>query len=102
MTAPDPLLDSLWIPRQIVVDDQGTKLEVDAFRRSFSGDHDDRLIPEVVNEGRSHVSSLRTRDSVGALVVLQPFLINLFRLGIVVRAIEQDNFSLVSRNLLKD
>src|SRR6266571_2821080 len=39
VTAADALLDALWIPRQIVVNNERAELKVDAFRTSFGGDH---------------------------------------------------------------
>jgi len=49
VTAPDALFDTLRIPRQIVVDDQGAELKIDAFGTCLSRDHDTALVAEVVH-----------------------------------------------------
>jgi len=44
MAAADALLDALGIPRQVVVHHEGAKLQVDAFRARFRGDHELALL----------------------------------------------------------
>ena len=74
MTAPYALLNALWVPRQIVVDDQRAELKVDSLGGSLSGDHDDRFITEILDQCSPHVSGLGTRYVVRAFVLLQPVL----------------------------
>ncbi len=50
------LLDSLGIPRKIVVHDQGAELEIDALCSRFRGNHDSAFLAEVVHESRTHIS----------------------------------------------
>jgi hypothetical protein len=39
VAATDALLDTLWVPRQVVVDDDRAELKVDALRGGLGGDH---------------------------------------------------------------
>jgi hypothetical protein len=50
VATPDALLNALRIPRQVVVHDQGTKLQVEALGGGLRGDHDHRLVAEGVHE----------------------------------------------------
>jgi hypothetical protein len=78
MAATNPLLNALRIPRQVIIYDQRAKLKVDSLGGGFRGDHDYRLIPEIVDQGGAHVGGLRTRDLVGPFVFLNPLAVNLF------------------------
>src|SRR5262249_17689202 len=90
VAASDSLLNPLWVPRQIVVDDKGTELKVDAFGTGFCGYHDLSLVTEVIHESRAHVGSWRAGDAIRPFISLDPFLVNFFRAGIVVGAIEEN------------
>ena len=79
MASPDPLLDSLRIPGQVVVDDHRAELKIDALCRSLGRDHDRRFVAEILDERRPHVGCARTSDAVGAFVAFDPLLVN--RLG---------------------
>ena len=61
VAAADALLDALRVPGQVVVDDQRAELEVDAFGRRFGGEHDGRLVAEVLDQRGAHVHCARTR-----------------------------------------
>ena len=78
MTAADALLDALRVPGQIVVDYEGTELQVNAFRSGFGGNHDAALFAEVIHQSRAHVGSLGTGQPISALVLFQPGGVDLF------------------------
>ena len=50
VAAANPLFDALRIPGQIVIDNKGTELQVDAFRRGFSGEEDCRIVTEMLDQ----------------------------------------------------
>jgi hypothetical protein len=50
MTATDALLDTLGIPRQIVIHDEGAKLKVDPLRSCFCGYHDTPFFTEIIHK----------------------------------------------------
>lgn len=66
MAAADALLDPLWIPGQVVVNDQGTELEVDAFRCRFGCDKDIGMFAELINQRSTAVDRGRARDAIRA------------------------------------
>lgn len=88
VTSADTLLDTLRIPRQVVVDDQGAELQVNTLRGRLRGDHDRRVIPEVPDERGSHVHRPGASDTSGSRVPLCPFLIDAGGLRAVVAAVE--------------
>ena len=55
MAAADALLDTLRVPRQIIIDHQGTELQIDALRPGLGGNHDAALLAEVIDQRRAHV-----------------------------------------------
>ena len=50
MAAPDALFNALGIPGQVVIDDERTELEIDAFRASLGRDHDPAFVAEIVHQ----------------------------------------------------
>ena len=59
VTPTDSLFDPLGVPRQVIVNDQRAKLEVDSFRACFGGDHHRGSIPEVLDKGCPEIYRLR-------------------------------------------
>ena len=57
MAATYPLLYSLWVPWQVVIDNQCTKLEIDTFSRSFSGNHNFCFVIVITTECINQCSS---------------------------------------------
>ena len=57
VTATNALLNTLRIPRQIVIHHERAELQVDSFRSRFRGDHNDRLIAEIIYKRLSHVGT---------------------------------------------
>ena len=68
-------------------------MEVNALCSGLGGNHDRRLVTEVVHQRRPHVRAGRAADTVGARVPLQPMVIDIFRFLVVVRAIEQQQLA---------
>ena len=68
------------IPGQVVVDDEGAELEVDALGGGLGGDHDLRagaiVLAEVIDQGRAAVHLGRAGDAIRALEGLQPALVD--------------------------
>ena len=64
VAAADALLDALGVPRQIVIDDEGAELEVDALGAGLRRDHDAALLAEVVHQGRTHVGGAGAGDAI--------------------------------------
>jgi len=50
MAPADALLDPLRVPWQVVVDHEGTELQIDPLGAGFRGDHDGRLLAEVIHD----------------------------------------------------
>ena len=96
VTAADALLDPLRVPGQVVVDDQRAELQIDAFGGGLGGDHDYRFVAEILDQRSAHVGGLGAGDAIGALVLLQPVLIDRLRLRVVVGAVEQHDFAFVA------
>src|SRR3990167_628279 len=57
MTPAYSLLNSLGIPRKIIVDYEGAELEVDSFSCCLSGDHDFSFSAKIIDESSSSVGS---------------------------------------------
>gem|GEM_PF-2460551 len=89
VAATDALFDTLWIPRQVVIDDQRAELEVDAFRACLRGDHDGAALLEVLNQRGAGVSGFGASNAIAAFMPLQPVFVNGLRPGIGVGAVEQ-------------
>ena len=54
MATPDALFDSLWVPRQVVVDDGLAELKVQPFCAGLRAHQDLRTRAEFVHERKSH------------------------------------------------
>lgn len=76
VTAAYSLLDPLRIPRQVIIDDKRTELKVETFRRSFRGDHDLRLVAEVLNERGTLVRRFDAAGLSGVFVAAIPFIVD--------------------------
>ena len=76
MAPSNALLDSLWVPRKVVVHDQVAELEIDSFRRRFRCDHDGRFVAEIVHQCCTHVGGRRPGDAVGPLMPFEPLSID--------------------------
>ena len=55
MTSADPLLDTLWVPRQVIIDYHRADLEIYTLSSGFGGDHDLGFVPKVLNQGSTRV-----------------------------------------------
>ena len=51
-------LYALWVPRQIVVDDQRAELKIDPLGGSLGGDHDYGFVMEILDQRGPHVGGL--------------------------------------------
>lgn len=87
----DALFDALRVPGQIVINYQRTELKIDTFRSSFRSNHDAAVVLKIIDESRADVSSFRTCYAIRASMPLHPCGVNLFRVLIRVRAIEENN-----------
>ena len=67
MAAANALLDTLRVPREVVVDDKIAELEIDTFSGGFGGNHDARFFAEVIDQGCAFVSRGRAGDAIRAL-----------------------------------
>ena len=97
MTAADPLLDALGVPRQVVIDHQRAKLEVDPFGSGFRGDHDRALVAEVIHQGGAFIGSWGAGHPGCARVAGEPASVDFARLQVVVGTVEQDEPTRVLR-----
>src|SRR5258708_7895987 len=68
MATANALLDTLWVPRQIVINNERTKLKVDAFRACLGCNHDASFFAEIIYQRGTHVGSFRTANTVGSLM----------------------------------
>ena len=55
MAAPDSLLNSLRVPGQVIVNQQGTELQVDAFGGGLGGNHDSGILTKCIHKGRTRL-----------------------------------------------
>ena len=56
MASADALLDPLWIPWQVVVDDQRAELEVHTLSSRLRREQDRRLIAEVLDQSSANIN----------------------------------------------
>ncbi len=89
MTAADPLLDPLRVPRQVVIHDQRAELQVHPFGRRFGRDHDRRPLRELFDQRRAHVGAGRAADAILAAMTREPLVVRPLRVRIGIRAVEQ-------------
>src|SRR5215470_1421663 len=88
MATTDPLLNALWIPRQIISDHEATELEIDPFCARFGGNHDGGTLPEFLNQCGAYIHTLRAGKHVLSGMALEPVAIDVQRIWIVIRAIQ--------------
>ena len=101
MATTNALLHPLRIPRQVVVNQERTELQVYAFRRRFGGNHDLRILAEAVNQRGAFVGRNRTGDAPPVCRVGAPRLINGAGGGVIVRAVKQHHLAGVTVFLRK-
>jgi hypothetical protein len=89
VASPDPLLDPLRVPREVIVHNERAELQVDALSSSLGCDHQRPALAEIVDERLSHVGRPRTGHPVGAAVAFDPFLVNCARPFVSVRPVEE-------------
>jgi hypothetical protein len=87
----------LRIPGQVVVDDQGAELEVDAFGPGLGGDHDRSLLAKMVDQSGAGIGCPGTCDAVGPRMPGQPILVDLAGVGVAVGTVEQHDSVAVGR-----
>ncbi|MNP05921.1 hypothetical protein D3C76_978850 [compost metagenome] len=92
MATTDALFDPLRVPGQIIVDQQGTELQVNAFCCCLGGNHDFRLFAEVIDQGSTPVYLRGAGYPVTALVLFEPVLVDQRGLWAIVAATEGDQF----------
>ena len=88
MATTNPLLNALWIPRQIIIDHEATELEIDPLRARFGGNHDGGTLPECLNQRSAYVHTFRAGEHVLSGMTLEPVVIDVQRIWIVIRAIQ--------------
>ena len=81
VAAADALLDALRIPGKVVVDDEVAELEVDALGGGLRGDHDRRLVAEVLDQGGPHVRRRRAGNAVRSFVLFEPAAVDVLGAG---------------------
>ena len=89
VAAPDALLDTLRIPRQVIVDHKRAELKVDAFGASFGCNHDLATLLEVLDQCCTGVGGLGAGDAVSAFVAFEPILVDRLRTLIAIGAVEE-------------
>jgi hypothetical protein len=99
MAAADALLDALRVPGQIVIDDKGAELEVDAFGGGFSRKQDVGVLPELLDQGGADVHSLGAGELIGAGMVNNEAVVGLLGAGVSVGAIEGDDLPAIAVGL---
>ena len=89
MAAANALLDTLRVPRKVIIDDQRAELQVQAFGCGFGGNHYISLMLEIIDGGCTPVGGLDTTDAVR--VSEAPLLVDFVGLWFAGFAIEQNN-----------
>ena len=87
------LFDALRIPGKVVIDHEIAELKVDAFGRRFGGDHDGGFIAEVFDQAARMSAPGDPETRSGALILFEPTAVDVLRVGVVVRAIEDHDFA---------
>ena len=93
VTAADALLDSLGVPRQVVIDHQIAKLQIDTLRGGLGRQHDLRAVPEMLHQGCAQVRGLGAGNSIRAIVPAEPILVDRLRSRVGIRAVEKDHLA---------
>ena len=91
MAAAYALLDALRVPGEVVVDDEGAELEVDALPCRLGGDHDRSGVTKYSRIAARLSADGEPADLVGTFIALFPELVNLIRHLVIVLAVEEDN-----------
>ena len=99
MAAAYPLLHPLGIPRQIVINNQGTKLDIDTFDSCFGGNHNTGLITKMLNQCGANIDVSGASDTACALVGSQPVFIYGRGFSAVVGAAELNNLARIAVDL---
>ena len=88
--AADALFHALRVPGQVVVDQHGAELQVDTFCSGFGSDHRTATLAELIDQGFAPVSGRDTGNQVTAFVFFSQGLVDLVRVGAVVRTVKQN------------
>lgn len=77
VTAANALLYSLRIPGQVIVDHQGTELEIDTLSPGFGGNHDGAtgvfVAAEIVDQCGARICNAGARYTIRSLIAFHPF-----------------------------
>ena len=94
------LLDTLRIPRQVIVNYECTELQVHTFSCSFSRDHNLSagavVLPKMINQGSATINLRRASNSVCSLVLFQPTLIDGSGILMIVSSAEQHQLACIA------
>src|SRR6476619_5685134 len=96
MAPPDTLLNSLWVPGQVIIDDQRAKLQIYTFGGRFRCKHDACRVPEMLNQRGTNVEGARARRTPGPSVTFNPLFIDLGRFRASVGAVENNNLPAIA------
>ena len=92
----DALFNTLRVPGEVVIDNHGAELEVNALCARFGSNHDLCLVSEPVNKSGTHVGGSGAGDAVGVFIFLRPAFVDGFGQWVTVCSIEEDNFAVVT------
>src|SRR3954451_19749197 len=91
MAPPNSLLDSLGVPRQVVVDDQRAELEIDPLRGGLGSDENLSLVPEVLYQTQALVGQPGATEPTQRRIHALPFLVDAVYVRARIRTIEQND-----------
>ena len=86
----DTLFHALGVPRQVIVDQHGAELKVDALSGSFRSDHDRPMVPEVIHQSFTTIRSRDPSNDIAIFILRHPILIDSSSSRRIVLSIEQD------------
>ena len=90
------LLNTLRIPRQIVVDHKAAELQIDTLCGGFCSNQDAGTVTEFLNHGSFHVRLFGTGNQTIVFMAFLPLGINALGSFIVIQTIQKDHLPFIS------
>jgi hypothetical protein len=91
MAATNALLNSLRVPRQVIVDHEIAELEVDTLCGCFCCNHDAGFVAEVLDERGALIRGGRAGRAIGFGIAKEPLAVDIAAFLIAVGSVEQDH-----------
>ena len=96
VAASDSLFDSLRVPREVEVDEEGAELHVDSLGSGLGGDEDGSVVAEVIDESGADVDGTRAGGFTIVGIRDEPLFVDGFAFRGIVGAVKDNDFSSVA------